>query len=241
MSTTFNLFDIIFFGFTFALAIFGFFRGFVKELAGFLIWVISITASYFIAPFFSDLLLKYSDSKTAIYASSRIIIFVFIFITLALSTSEFVKDLSNRIPSSFDRSFGILLGVCKSILIFSIIYSAAYNTTMLISKKQNKEIEFPKWITEAKSGTFLKVPALVVNPLVKKFVNAVIENFYKLPAPTTNELDGKIDEINKEGETSKGSKTKPDENATNDDIYDYDGYSKKDIEKMNRLIDIIAK
>lgn len=241
MSTTFNLFDLIFFGFTFFLAVFGFFRGFVKEIAAFLIWVISITASYFIAPFLSDLLLRYSDSKTAIYASSRVIIFVFMFITLAFSTSEYVKSLSDRIPSSFDRSFGVLLGVCKSILIFAIVYSAVYNTTILLSKKQNREVEFPKWMSEAKSGVILKVPALAINPLVKKFVNAVIENFYKLPASTQSDLDGKIDEINKEGEVNKDSKTKPDKKNTDDELYDYDGYSKKDIEKMNRLIDIIAK
>lgn len=239
MTTTFNLFDLIFLGLTFFLAIFGFFRGFIKELATFIIWIISISASYFIAPFLSDLLLKYSESKTAIYASSRIIIFIFIFLTLSFSTSEYIKGLSEKVPASFNRSFGVLLGISKSILIFSIIYSAVYNSTIIVSKKQDKEIDFPKWMIEAKSGPLLKVPASVLNPLVKKFVNAVAENFYNLSS--SKNLDDKINEINKEDKANKNAKIESDKKTNSENIYDYDGYSKKDIEKMNRLIDIIAK
>jgi membrane protein required for colicin V production len=237
MTTTFNLFDLIFLGLTFFLAVFGFFRGFIKELAAFIIWIISISASYFIAPFLSDLLLKYSESKTAIYASSRIIIFIFMFLTLSFSTSEYIKGLSDKIPASFNRSFGVLFGISKSILIFSIIYSAVYNATIIVSKKQDQEVEFPKWMIEAKSGPLLKVPASALNPLVKKFVNAVTENFYNVSS--SKNLDDKINEIDKEDKVNKNAKIESDKKSEN--IYDYDGYSKKDIEKMNRLIDIIAK
>ena len=247
MSTIFNLFDLAFFALTFFFAVFGFFRGFIKELAVLFIWVISVSVSYFFAPFLSDLLLKYSDSKVSIYASSRIIIFVFIFLTLTISTSEYLKDLKEKIPSSFNRSFGILLGICKSILIFAIIYSAVYNSTIIVSNKQNKEIAFPKWMSESKSGSLLKIPSSIVNPLVKKFVNAVVENFYNLSPSTIKDLDKKIEEINgdKVSKTddeniNKNSNSESKDIDKDDKAFDYQGYSKKDIEKMNHLINIIA-
>ena len=139
MSETINLFDLAFLGFTILFVITGFFRGFIREIASLLIWIVSAAATYFLAPYAADLLLKYSDSKVAAYVSSRILIFIFIFFTLSLAISDYVKDLKEKIPSSFNRSFGVLFGVFKSVLIFSLIYAAVVNVNAIVISKSHQQ------------------------------------------------------------------------------------------------------
>lgn len=242
MLEAFNLFDLAFFGLTFIFALVGFFRGFVREFSALLIWIISIAASYFIAPFLSDLLLRYSDSKMAIYASSRIILFIFVFFVLSFATSDYISDLRQRIPRSSDASIGVLFGILKSILIFSIIYSAIYNASVILSAKQETEVKLPSWMVQAKSGFILQIPASELNPLVKKFVKAIsdnLDNSYLKPKNLDNKIDQVIEEDKMSIENTKNKKD--DTNVKDDTIFDYNGYSKKDIQKMNRLIDVISQ
>ncbi len=245
MSETFNLFDLAFFGFTFIFALIGFFRGFVREFSALLIWIISIATSYFISPFLSDLLMSYSDSKMAIYAASRIILFIFVFFALSFATSDYISDLKQKIPRSSDASIGVLFGILKSILIFAIIYSAVYNASVVMSQKQETEVTLPVWMVQAKSGSILKIPASELNPLVKKFVKAVSDSLDSSSLKPKN-LDDKIDQVIEEGDKKSDAKnvkddanTKDDANIKDDEIFDYDGYSKKDIQKMNRLINLL--
>jgi uncharacterized membrane protein required for colicin V production len=234
MLESFNLFDLAFFGFTILFAILAFFRGFIKEISSLFIWITALAVSYFTSPYVSDLLSRYSDSEVAIYAATRVIVFVSVFFIISISISGYVKDLKEVVPSSFNRSFGVLLGICKSILIFSFIYSAAYNATFVISKKTGEKVALPTWMTEAKCGNILKIPASEINPLVKKFVEAIADNFYSSFAPKT--LDDKIEQVIDESQNQKDAKAYKEE----DEVFDY-GYTKKDIQKMNRLIDVIEK
>lgn len=224
MSETLNLFDIAFFSLTILFAFLGFFRGIVKELAGLLVWVSAIAASYYLTPYLVDALSGYSDSKMLIYAGSKIIVFVLTFFIVSMSIAGFVKDLRKSVPGSFDKTFGFLFGVGKSVFIFALIYSAAMN---IVSNNKT-----PKFLAEAKTATILIIPAEQVEPFVKSCVKAVSDNFYGT-SKKKNDLDDKIEEIIEEKEV-----TTQDEESEGDKVFDY-GYSKKDIEKMNRLIDIV--
>lgn len=129
--------------------------------------------------------------------------------------------------------------------------------------KENPE---PKWLKDAKCYSLLKFSGDAVNPIVKTFMNSISVNLEKA-LPKEENLDEKIDEIMEENSLDTETKQAKEindkvEKVKNDvkkevkeekkdekksDVKDAKptakdaGYSKKDIEKMNRLIDIVDK
>lgn len=243
MDTTFNIFDLIFFGSVFIFTIIAFFRGFVKEVASLIIWIISATVTYFLSPFLVQFLLSYYKNETVLYFASRLFIFIVVFLTLSLSFSESINNLKEKVPTLFDKSFGALFGVVKTILIFAIFYSVLYNASGLVMMRENfdvkkgNKVKMPSWIENAKCGNVLKLSSAVVDPLVKKFVDAVAARVYKselvpqIPQNTTEDSaadQGSLDDVLKQNDVVESKDSK-----------ESGGYNKRDIEKMNHLIDII--
>lgn len=244
MATTFNLFDLIFFTTIIIFTLIAFFRGFIKEIFSFFIWIISAVFAYFLSPFLAEFLSSYYKNENILYFATRLTIFIILFLTLSFSLSETIKNLKEKVPTIFDKSFGALFGVLKTILIFAIFYSAIYNTLSLVMKnanidiKEGKNVKMPIWIREAKCGNILKISSSVVDPLVEIFVEAVAQRVYKsnLVPKTLDDkiIDDTTEQISKEKNNIDNSKKDDVENSK-----DSGGYNKRDIEKMNRLIEIV--
>ncbi len=229
MTTTFNVFDIIFFVFTFIFVVSAFFRGLIKEIFSLCNWIISLLLSYFLAPYACDILDKYFSNRLLLEGLTRTVIFTISFITFALTTSDLRESVQTKIPGLFDKSLGVLFGFFKTLLIFGTIYSLYFNIQSMALGKglQTKE---PKWLSEAKCYSLIKFSGETIDPLVSKFFQSISGNFERL-IPDQN-LDKKIDEIIEE---------QPVDIEDVSDVVKDSGYSKKDIEKMNHLIDIIDK
>lgn len=234
MGTTFNTFDILFFVFTFIFVLSAFFRGFIKEIFSFFNWIISLSLAYFLAPFASDILDPYFSNRLVLEALTRSVIFVIAFITIAMTTSNMRESVAEKVPNLFDKSLGILFGFIKTLIIFGAVYSVYLNIYGVVMK--DEKVEDPSWFTESKSYSMIKFSGEMINPLVRAFFTEISDDFDKvLPQ---KELDEKIDEVIEEEEEGviKEPKIK-----LEDDVKIESGYNKKDIEKMNHLIDIIEK
>jgi uncharacterized membrane protein required for colicin V production len=169
---------------------------------------------------------------------SRSIIFVVVFIICAISTSGMCKNLKEKIPQYFDKSLGILWGLLKTLLVFGVAYSILMNAFASLSQKkidENSE-QFPIWIKEAKCLSILKFSGEIVDPSVKLFFDAMMKNLDQVIPKPANELDQKINQVF----DNKKTDLNEDKSEPNLDIKD-SGYNKKDIEKMNHLIEIIDK
>jgi uncharacterized membrane protein required for colicin V production len=233
---SFNLVDLVFIAFTLIFILTAFLRGFVKEIFSFFNWVVALTLSYVITPYVAQLFSVYSDNKFVIDVSLRIIIFILVFIATALSTSGLCKSLKEKTPDVFDRSLGVFFGVIKTLLIFGFLYSITVNIYGILNKDKSEKV--PYWLSQARSHGILKMSGDLVDPVVKKFINAIVVNYEKA-LPKQKDLDEKIDEIIEKKDDVKDS-VKDAKKETKKAVED-SGYSKKDIEKMNRLIDIIDK
>jgi membrane protein required for colicin V production len=240
MSTTINILDLVFITFTIIFVVTAFFRGFVKEVFALFSWILALTLSYLLAPYAADLLGKFYNNKLAIDISARSIIFVIVFFVTATSTSGLCKSLKDKVPLVFDRSLGVLFGLIKTLLIFGFVYALALNLFGFLLGKASATAtdKMPIWLKEAKCYSILRFSGEILDPLVKKFFDAATENFDQV-IPKPKNLDEKIDEVVDE-------KNKATENldASSDDLQKAlkdSGYNKKDIEKMNRLIEIIDK
>lgn len=231
MNTTFNIFDIIFFTFTFIFVLSAFFRGLIKEIFSLCNWIISLALCYFLAPYISDLLDKYFKSRLLLEGLVRSAIFIISFITIALTTSEMRDSVAKKMPNLFDKSLGVLFGFFKTLLIFGFIYSLYLNLYgAVLSNTKTSEIEEPSWFKEAKSYGLIRFSAESLDPIVTKFFSSISGNIGEILPK--EKLDEKIDEILQEDSSENLDQAPVDKNS---------GYNKRDIEKMNHLIDIIDK
>jgi len=233
MATTFNTLDLIFFAFTAIFVITATFRGFVKEVFSLLNWLFSLVVSYLLTPYVTEFLSKHFDNKMAIDLFTRSALFAIIFITVAMSTSNFRDSIRDKLPPIFDRSLGLLFGFVKTLLIFGAIYSIYLHAYSLVMKKKNTKD--PEWFTQAKCRSLIKVSADIVDPAVKKLFEAIGQNFEQVLPKSEELLKDKINEIMKE-KTGQEVAPEADSDANLDS-----GYSKKNIEKLNQLVDVINK
>lgn len=97
------------------------------------------------------------------------------------------------------------------------------------------EAELPNWLKESRSHSIIKTSGEILDPLVIIFIGSITKNLDKV-MPNKEELDQKINEVIDE----KVEKVKPTESFETKVDRDA-GYNKKDIQKMDRLIEIIDK
>jgi len=237
VSATFNVVDLIFFTFTTIFVLTAFFRGLVKEIFALLNWIVALTLSYLLAPYATDFFSHHFDNKLVVDISARSIIFVLVFFITALSTSGLRDSLKEKMPKAFDRSLGVLFGFLKTLIIFGFIYSLYFNLYgfLLGDKLKDSAVKTPDWLHNAKCYSLLKISGEALDPVVKKFFDAATKNFDHVVPNSKELLDKKINEVIEDKINEKLNEAAPDTDSTDS------GYNKKDIEKMNRLIDIINK
>jgi len=239
MATTLNIFDLIFFGFALIFIVVAFFRGFVKEFFSFIVWAVAFFASYFLAPIAADLLKDHMTSKVVSEIATRSVIFIAFFIGTTISVSNLSNDLHDRTPVVFNRSLGVFYGIIKTMIISGITYSIIMNSlSYTYGKRISKSSpEYPAWLKEAKTSRIVEMSGGIMSPIVDKFFNSVTKNLDQI-IPQQQNLDEKIDDIMEQNSQELGDPGfAPLETGEQKDS----GYSKKDIEKMNHLIEIIGK
>ncbi len=231
--------DLAFLAFILIFVVTAFFRGFVKEIFALLNWILALIFSYVLAPYAAELIEKYSKNALVSDIIARSLIFVVVFFVCAISTSNLRDGLKEKIPKAFDRSLGVFYGLVKTILVFGFIVSLAFNLYgFLLNKKiEESSVELPIWYKEAKSHDILKFSSQMLDPAVKLYFDAASKNFEHV-IPKSKNLDEKIDEVIDQ----KNSKKVVEENSVElEKALEDSGYNKKDLEKMNRLMEIIGK
>ncbi len=245
MATTFNVLDIIFFSITLTFVLIAFFRGFVKEIFSILNWIISFLISYYLTPLLIEPLSPYFSSKIALDIFLRTILFTICFLAIAFSTSGLSTTIKENFPKWLDKIMGIAFAVGKSLLVFGLFYSL-YFTIYKFLIANNKPIDYqkdtPVFIKEAKCYGIIKTSGRIVDPVVNGVFNSVSKNFQKIISDQKL-LENKVNEIVEEKANDiieQDLIKKPLQEEENPQEKN-SGYKKNDIQKMERLIDIINK
>lgn len=224
----FNLFDTAFLVFALIFTVTAFFRGFVKEIFSLFNWAIAYLMSYLLAPYAVLLFSSYSNA-VVVGIIVRSVLFLIFLVASAMLTSGLCKELRTRIPTPFDKSLGVLYGLMKTLLVFGVIYSLIINSFSALSGKEIDEnsSQYPRWLSEARSHDIIKFSGEILDPAIRMVFDSVRGNFDgKIPTPESV-LDEKINDMLEEKNNTLDLPTS--------------GYNQKDIEKMNRLIEIIDK
>ncbi len=246
-----------------------FLRGFVKEIFSLLKWTISLLACYLITPIVLHIFGGSLMSKLVLSFVLQTVIFIATFITFSLSTVGLEKSLKLIVPEPIDKSLGVFYGIIKNIIIFGFIYSLAINIYGKLFDVNKDDIAEggPEWFIEAKTYNIIRYSGEFLDPVVASLFSSSVDdikqnisNINNLNLDSLQNLDLKnLDSLNKYkdldkkiNDISQGSKNKEsqefliNETIEVEDFEEEDpkidkdsGYDKRDIEKMNRLIDII--
>lgn len=237
MATTFNVLDLIFISFTILIVATAFLRGFVKEMFALAAWLLSFIISYFASPIVAKLLSSYASNQLVLEVVCRLIIFILVFVLFIVFTGDLSKELQNKMSNALDRSLGVFYGLIKTLIIFGFVYALAINIFTIAGGKslQNKPIKenLPKWLVDAKCYNLIRISGEIINPAIKTFISGISDGWGgsmpNIKGAPEKSLADKINELN----TEPTEEIKPAE----DDL----GYTKKDVEKMRHLIEIIDK
>ena len=249
----FNILDLIFFTTTLFIVLVACYRGSVKEVFSLLNWIIAFALSYLISPFLADLLSPYFESRLVLDVVVRIVTFMLSFIAFFLLTGRFTQDLSESINIYINRFLGLCFGAIKSLLIFGLLFSL-YNCFFdyALGKKfvRKDSVKMPKWFNDSYSSSIISFSGELLDPAVRGFIGILKINFsdiLKTPEiiKTNNYENEYMKEVLKEKSPenqniSNIEAPKPEVKKNNFTQQKNDlGYDKKDIEKMQRLIEII--
>lgn len=242
------MFDLIFVIGSFIFILVAFFRGFVKELFALLNWIITLSLSYLLSPYAAKFVGYYSHNKLVINVASGSIVFVIIFIGVFFATRGLARDWKEKMPENADRILGIIYGFFKALLIFGLFYAITINFYASLlgdidkpsknSKVDAREKNLPDWLTQSKSFPIIRFSGKIVDPLVRSGINGATDKLLEDVKPKRLDLDDKIDSIIDDEENGLGDEVGGSAGALLDKKSGK-GYSKKEIEKMNRLIEIV--
>lgn len=249
---TFTTFDFIFFVISAVIVLIAFYRGIVKEFFSLINWVLSFAISYLLSPILCDLMVSFFDSKLVMNISIRIGLFVFTFVVFLFSTMRLANDLSDSMNIYLNRTLGILLGIVKSLIIFGALYSL-YNCFFDYALGQKivakNKYRLPSWYINSYSSGIVSKSGDLVDPVVRGFFSIAkknVDDLIKIDEVVKPKIENEIisnyaDEIDSDiivkkqvdDENNKNKIVKPTKKPS--DV----GYDKKDIEKMQKLIEII--
>ena len=251
---SFNNLDAIFFLTTLTIVFVACYRGAVKEVFSLLNWIIGFALSYLISPFLSQQLSPFFDSKLIVDVSTRIVIFMISFVTFLLLTSRFTSDLTESINTYLNRFLGLCFGLLKSLLIFGLffsLYNCFFDYALGRRLVKSESSRMPKWFTESYSAPIISFSGDLIDPVVRGFIGILKINFsdvlkiqdtvkYKEEDLEKNKLldDEQQNFRNYQNENPTPKKSETKKNSFTQQKNDL-GYDKKDIEKMQKLIEII--
>jgi membrane protein required for colicin V production len=231
-----NWFDIVFIAIILIMAILAFLRGFIRDFASFLNWVIAISITYLLTPFIVGLFAKSSYADVINKLSVGCVLFVILLILTSLTTSRIARDLSQRLPSSVDQSLGFAFGFAKAYLICALIFEVIISWHKLVDSKKTNNLVGPEWLTKAQSYKILELGGDALKPAAK----AILKTF------NGSQLEEKVkekvkDQVKEQVKKKVKEQIKAQAKSQDDEDDDGKGYDAKERQKMNHLIDIIDK
>jgi hypothetical protein len=242
------MFDLAFALILSLFSLLAFIKGFVKSVFSLVNWLLAALISYFLTPIVSEIFSE-QYSYMVLHSVVGSVLFMISIIVLSIFTSGMSKTFLTVMPKSIDQSLGFAFGFSKGYLIVSLVFSiilTVYSSDfgMLSNKAEFKDGRVgPSWLIEAKSYKILDLGGKIWRPLIDKVAKLVTdpENIKdvadKLKDGATKELDDSLKNTGSNSQLNDLKKIHDLYNKIDDSVQK--GYHKKEIEKMNRLIDTV--
>jgi len=168
--------DYIFLFIAFVSTLFGFARGFLREVFTILNLALAIAAASLLAPTAAKFFANHLKDPMWIQAAAWVGSYILCWVVIAVVNSFVIDSLKFLRGGFIDRIMGIALGLARGALIVVGIYLGVVITV----NAQHDESRLPSWLAEAKTLNYVKVQsAYVVSMMPQKY-----QDFYKNQSTT---------------------------------------------------------
>ena len=205
------------------LALLGFLKGLVKDFFGTVNIILAIFIAFIVSPFVVEIAADHFSYPTIFVAViTKFVVFVSLLIILSIFSSRFSKPLSERIPAPINQSLGFGFGFVKGYLVFAFILAILLSFYAPKNSKSFKGKLGPDWLNQAQSYDLMLFGANIFKPFIDDHMDY-------------------IQKVNFAGDDKKNEKSnkKSKDQDVEDLIKEELGYKRPDIEKMQRLIEIV--
>lgn len=147
--------DYIFLFIAFVSVLFGFARGFMREIFTILNLVLASFAAYYLLPTMTKFVTEHLKEESTIKIASSIASFAVSWVVIAVVNS-FVLDALKFLRGGFvDRLLGSAFGLARG----AMVVVGVYLGTVITVNAQNDSDKLPAWLKDAKSLNYIKVQA----------------------------------------------------------------------------------
>jgi uncharacterized membrane protein required for colicin V production len=221
-----SLFDIFLTVIILLFSMIGYFRGFSKEFSSFITLVCAILLSYILTPIISPMVVaKFSYSKILVDIAIRFLLFIAIYFLIFLITRKAQVILSEKISPPLNGSLGFMFSFCKIYFIFSLLFSGITHIYSHGLEEKTTQKVGPKWLTESISYNFLDFGQDIVEPIFLFVAKRLIPSTKKDTQSIVN-IKSITDALDIDLKNNALKKT---------------GYSKENIQELDKLINNISK
>ena len=139
-----TFFDSILFFAMLIAALFGFARGFIKEISRAINWISSLYLTVVLKPYVLPLLEKKITTPFLLDLVVNALLFVILVLVISLITTYLFSYLSKIIPDDINRGLGLLFGASEALIVIMIIIS------IISLLYKNVEVEKkPQWFVSS--------------------------------------------------------------------------------------------
>ena len=217
----FNQIDILIIVLTIISMIYGYSRGLIKEILSILSILISVYLSINVYPNISLFIKEYIEMALLADSISFALMFLFLYSLINIFSNFVVSSITNTPIRILDKNFGILFGLFRALLIFSLLNILLYWTLW----KEN----MPEWLSNSKSMVLINYTSDKLIQILPSRSLKSIEQLFNIS------LDNGVEKfINKEKQLNKYNE--PIINLKKDD--NQKGYSDSDNDSLDKLFNI---
>ena len=217
----FNQIDILIIVLTIISMIYGYSRGLIKEILSILSILISVYLSINVYPNISLFIKEYIEMALLADSISFALMFLFLYSLINIFSNFVVSSITNTPIKILDKNFGILFGLFRALLIFSLLNILLYWTLW----KEN----MPEWLSNSKSMVLINYTSDKLIQILPSRSLKSIEQLFNIS------LDNGVEKfINKEKQLNKYNE--PIINLKKDD--NQKGYSDSDNDSLDKLFNI---
>lgn len=152
-------------------ALFGFARGFLREVFTLLNIFLAAAATYYIFPHAYEFFFKHINNEGMVLILCTFFTFVIIWFIIGFFTGRLVGAIGKFGSNFADKLLGTALGLLRGILIVIAIYMSI----VITFHSYNDDTKMPEWMLNAKSHNFVKMQT----EYFLKFMPESIQKVYK--------------------------------------------------------------
>ena len=143
-------------------ALFGFIRGFLREILSIGAWIVAGLAAYFGLPYLRPFARQYISHELIADVATGVAIFLVVLVLASVISHVITRSVRQSLLGALDRSLGILFGIARGAVIVSV--------ALLIFDNFYPPDNRPQWLKDARTLPVVQIGA----DWVRRFVPASV-------------------------------------------------------------------